>query len=63
MRRPARGRFHGRVSTSVTPNRSWRRVALAFGIALAVVLVIGGLAVVGALIVFIVAMNNYGSNK
>ena len=40
-------------------NRMWRIV----GITLAVVMTIAGLAVVAAVILFVVAINSWGSNK
>jgi hypothetical protein len=40
-------------------NRFWRTV----GIALTVVLAIAGLAVVAAIVLFVVAINSWGSNK
>jgi hypothetical protein len=40
--------------------RSWWQVA---GVVLAVVLAIAGLAAIGLLVLFVVAMNNMGSNK
>lgn len=40
-----------------------RKLAMVVGIAIAVVLVIGGLAVVGAYVFIIIAMSNFGSNK
>ena len=44
---------------SARPNRLWTRL----GIALAVVLALGGLAVVGLFVVVIVGINQWGSNK
>jgi hypothetical protein len=49
-----------------TPSYQVRRQRSAWGVAgvvLAVVLVIGGLALVGAIVVFAVGMSHYGSNK
>ncbi len=40
-------------------NSVWRTV----GIVLAVLVALGGLAVVGFIVLFVVAMNSYGSNK
>jgi len=45
------------------PGRSGRTVWSVLGIAVAVVLVIGGLAFAGAIVVFVVGMSHYGSNK
>ena len=49
-----------------TPSYQVRRQRSAWGVAgvvLAVVLVIGGLALVGAIVVLAVGMSHYGSNK
>ena len=46
-------------AASTRPNRLWTRL----GIALAVVLALGGLAVVGLFVVVIVGINQWGSNK
>jgi hypothetical protein len=43
--------------------RPGRTVWSALGIAVAVILVIGGLAFAGAILVFVVGMSHYGSNK
>ena len=45
------------------PGRSSRTVWSVLGIAVAVVCVIGGLALVGAIVVSVVGMSHYGSNK
>ncbi len=45
------------------PRDPWRTALTTVGIVLAVVVAVGGLAIVGAAVFFIVAMNNYGSNK
>jgi hypothetical protein len=41
----------------------WRVVAMATGAVLAVVLALLGLAVVGAVVLVYVGLNNFGSNK
>jgi hypothetical protein len=43
--------------------RPQRSVWSVLGIALAVVLALGGLAVVGGMVLFAVGMSHYGSNK
>ncbi len=43
--------------------RRQRSAWSALGLAVAVILVVGGLAAVGAIVVFCVGMSNYGSNK
>lgn len=52
---PSPGRGPGPSNT----DRWWR----VFGIVLATVFVIGGLAVVAFIVFFVVAINSYGSNK
>jgi hypothetical protein len=45
------------------PVRPGRTVWSALGIAVAVILVIGGLAFAGVIVVFVIGMSHYGSNK
>lgn len=45
------------------PRNSWATVGNVIGVLLAAVLVIGGLAVVGFVVLFYVGMSHYGSNK
>jgi hypothetical protein len=45
------------------PGRSSRTVWSVLGIVIAVILVIGGLTFAGAIVVLVVGMSHYGSNK
>jgi hypothetical protein len=45
------------------PNRTWRRTWRTLGIVVAVLAACTGLAVVGYVVLLMVAMSSYGSNK
>lgn len=49
----------GELTPAERRDRFWR----IFGITIAVVMTLAGLAMVAALILFVVAMNSWGSNK
>jgi hypothetical protein len=69
LRALARGRIASMEPETLTGSpvrpspRRQRSAWSALGLAVAVILVIGGLAAVGAIVVFCVGMSNYGSNK
>ena len=45
------------------PRDATRSVASVIGIVIAIVFAVGGLAVIGAYVLLIIGMSNYGSNK